>query len=566
MDYEKFQLELLNQLSSENNECIEFIEKNKETIIKNFGEKADIKKIYNFTNKINDIIVSDKLNLNYELIEDVLKHPYFNNVLKIFRNSDVLVRACRVKNERAGKWLIGMNINPYIQDENGVTALMYATQNCILSILNQYSNDNKCLTLVDKNGENALFYFVRSPVFYGEERQNQWLLNPIIDINHKNNNGETLLIYCAKNDILKPINKYILKNPSIDVNIVDNEGKTAIMYLTERGRHLEIFNLRNKNCNYDYKNSKNQSALSILIKKMYSEPDDLYKDNYYNYVQIMADFIRYQCDFNCSVDINDNTPFMILLLANDMQTAEFCIRRIGKLDLSVKNKYEENATSLFCKLNLFSDLSNLINNITFDYYYRDPVNQNTLLTISAIHRSSLLNNLLQNDPNIINDVNIYNENALIIASKANQDINVETLLKYGIHINHQDNEGNTALHYAVEIGAYTIVKQLVDKNADINLKNKKGISPLDYAFEIDKGKNDLYKMLTQQLDSGKMKKIMKGKMNNKENNTKYIGNIESYTVPNGNENYQYVKLRNYINVIKSRIYNGENMDFDFKNY
>lgn len=50
--------------------------------------------------------------------------------------------------------------------------------------------------------------------------------------------------------------------------------------------------------------------------------------------------------------------------------------------------------------------------------------------------------LLENDPNIINDVNCKNENALIITTKINQVKAIETLVDYGININQQDDLDN----------------------------------------------------------------------------------------------------------------------------
>jgi hypothetical protein len=55
-----------------------------------------------------------------------------------------------------------------------------------------------------------------------------------------------------------------------------------------------------------------------------------------DYVRVMSTFVNYQCDFNYSVDSDEDTTFMVFLIVNNITTAKFCARYIKKLDLSVK--------------------------------------------------------------------------------------------------------------------------------------------------------------------------------------------------------------------------------------
>lgn len=57
-----------------------------------------------------------------------------------------------------------------------------------------------------------------------------------------------------------------------------------------------------------------------------------------------------------------------------------------------------------------------------------------------------------------------------------------------------DNNGNTALHYAVKhADCLTAVKLLIDRNADLNVTNRKGMTPLHIA--LDQGNEEVIKML-----------------------------------------------------------------------
>ena len=149
---------------------------------------------------------------------------------------------------------------------------------------------------------------------------------------------------------------------------------------------------------------------------------------------------------------------MVMVLVGDGITASFCAKNVKKIDLSMKNKYGENVTSLCYKLQYYGLLSIFENNPTFDYNYRDINYNNNLLIISSIGSPIMVNRILENDINLINEMNSRGENALIVASKINNTGAVNTLLDHGIDVNCKDEKGNTALHYAVEIEKPELIK------------------------------------------------------------------------------------------------------------
>jgi len=92
--------------------------------------------------------------------------------------------------------------------------------------------------------------------------------------------------------------------------------------------------------------------------------------------------------------------------------------------------------------------------------------------LSAMNKCIFMKELIEYDPNIINEVNCKKENSLIVATKINKVNAVETLLNYGIDVDQQDDIGNTALHYALEIENPKIVKMIMEKNSKMDLRNE----------------------------------------------------------------------------------------------
>jgi len=564
MEFAQFENEFLLQLKSKNSGCLKLIDMNKTLIEENLGEHADLKKLDKFVDGINNIIIVTENNImknNFKLFEKVLKHPYFKKVLYTFNNSDVLVKACKVENKSAAKWLLSnMNVSPYVQDEDGVSALMYAAKCGFNFVLKPFFKDSRCMNLEDKYGNNVLFYAVQNPKLIPNEGVSDFatnLINSDVDINHINHKGETILTYCIKNDLYKPINLYLLRNVNIDVNIADEDGITPAMYLASKGRYSEFVTLHRKNCNYEYIDMNGESVLSIIIKKLYTPQKYRKGESYESYVRVMSALVNCQSDFNIPIDKDDNTPFMIILIVNDSYTTAFCARFLMKLDLSVKNKYGESATSLVFKTKHYEIMKYLRNNPTFDYHYRDSINQNTLLMISAINNPAAMRDLLENDPSIINEVNNKNENALIIASKINNIESVRILLDKGIDVNQQDDMGNTALHYAVEIQNPYLAYRLVSKNANIHIKNNDGMSALENAKKL--GNEDIIHALTDA--SYKVDKASSSET--EANHTKYEEEIQKYLTPYITNEYPDFVSTPAMNSVKKEIYR-RNTDINTK--
>ena len=474
MNFEVFETKFLLNLNNESKNCFSLIDENGKIIEEYLGEKGDKKIIDKFVSKINVVVLAKK---NFSFIKKVLEHPALTNVLYNFRNSDILIQACSTGNIAAIRWLLTMNIDPFVQDDNGMTALMHAVKNNVLIfVVTHFINNEDCLNIVNKKSENVLFYALCNSQALLE------LTKSKIDVNQRNENNETAFLYCCKNELYEAA-VILLHNEHIDVNCVDNDGRSAAMYLAEKGRYTELKALKKKNCDINYMNVKMETPLSLLIKNLYSNESSNKKDLYLRYINTLTTLLDLGCDFNLPVDEDENTAIMVFIIVKDFKTLEYVLKHTSNADIAKKNRGGENATSLFIKSSSHDKCKFIVDESTFDFTYVDGNNYNTLLMLACINKPTLVSRIVKRNSDSINYVNNKYESALILATKSKNIIAVNELLKFDVLVDQQDYLGNTALYYAVEMNNIPVIKNLVNKNANPNIKNNEGRSPLDLAHE-----------------------------------------------------------------------------------
>jgi uncharacterized protein len=86
------------------------------------------------------------------------------------------------------------------------------------------------------------------------------------------------------------------------------------------------------------------------------------------------------------------------------------------------------------------------------------------------------------DRNVDPNIKVFGQNALVNAAIRGDALMVQTLLSVGANVNFgKDFEDWTALHYAASGGHLEVVRLLVDAGADVNVRIKRGDTPLQLA-------------------------------------------------------------------------------------
>ena len=352
VNFSSFENEIFADLRNNNNNCINTIESNKKLILESSTFAKD------FVQKLNHILLSDIT--DYTLVDKVLDHPYFSNILSEFRESDILIKACDNNNKQLVKWLLTKNIDLSIQDAYGRTALMYAAQHYTLlfAVETMIKTNGKFLHLTDNNKNTALFYACTNVNILEK------MLKGPFDIHHINNDNENILLYNCKYDAFKAFSK-VLKL-KLEPNLVNSAGRTAAMYLAEHGRYFQLKDFVSKyHIDVNFKNKYGETLVSVLLKRYYSEYNDfsnnLYTESNYlkfkNYASTLVELVKLGCDFNVTIDDDGNTPLLFFLLAEEYVCANYILHNC-KIDVSAKNNIGISAVSLVPFLNdsLFDNL------------------------------------------------------------------------------------------------------------------------------------------------------------------------------------------------------------------
>jgi len=540
MNYLNFEEKLLKEIKDNNKNCISTLESNIKLIQSHLQNKENYLNIQKFVININNIILTTSN--NYSLIENILKHDCCQDILNEFRESDILIEACKIENIPAVKWLLTMSINYCTQDDDGRTALMYAAHHSTLAFVveNIIKNDVDCIHILDKNGENALFHAVHSKENFLK------LVYTDIDINIQNKQMDTVFLYCCKHDLEEPMD-ILIKMFRSNFDITDKNGKTPSMYLVEHGNIKFLNYLLRKKFDINYRNKlTNETLLSIFLKKyreIYTKNCNKTIISYYT--QALMAIIDYpSCDLNSPIDEIGNTPIMLFMMIQDIPTVGYILSNYENLDLSIKNINGVSASLLVPYFNKkeFYIIKAIIEHPTFDAEVVDSHNNNILIHSILCDNESVFSLFINKYPDSINQINDKNENALIIAIKTGFDLNFKEYNLKNCNINQQDYLGNTALHYAVMLKDFYSINMLFYNNADYNIKNEQHQSVLDLINDIDDQKENIIKIMKNPISLLEMKKKMKKGtkrilFNKKKSANKINDEIE---INNYKENYKVI--------------------------
>jgi len=347
-EFDTFENEFMGYLKKDSKKCLKMIPKNSK-LIENYLYGSDLTNVIKFVKDFNEAVLNPNVT-KYKLFENILKESLFSNVLAQFRQSTVLVDACKNCNKNAAKWLLTMDINYGVQDESGKTALMYAVKFSQLFFVADkiIKTNGKHINIGDNNGNTALFYAVEN----WETLKNIYKYKEYFDVNHLNNKNENLITFSARNRRIKHIQYFetLTKFGCKDGNLTNTLGKTAAMYLAENGRYKELRELiKHYNIDPNYVNEYGNCLVSCFVKgyREYFTERILDKEGFgYNlerfksYAIVLRDLVESHCNFNVKIDETGDNIIAILSKLRDETSSQYLLEK-ECVEFLVEKPYEK---------------------------------------------------------------------------------------------------------------------------------------------------------------------------------------------------------------------------------
>ncbi len=263
---------------------------------------------------------------------------------------------------------------------------------------------------------------------------------------------EFLSYKCTNESIaIKVIN--LLKNAGADFSMTDIDDDNAVMMTAAGPFSAKVLKLVLENSppgEIDHQSKYGYTALYECINNRDQEWED--EEEYYRKCTLL---LKNKADPNVTNN-NNESPIILAISLNDTRLVKILIRYGADVkNLIIYARY-------ISMINLLLDNGANINAV-------DSKNNNILFHSIYITHT----NISLYEPEDVDDV--INELTEI----------VNVLIKRGINVNAQNNDGRTGLMLASKYGYPEIVMLLLENKADKNIKDKKNKTALDYAKNGD---------------------------------------------------------------------------------
>ena len=371
-------------------------------------------------------------------------------------HTDISIKKHQVADLKAAL-VVDYCINPDIQDNDGMTALMYAVENWHLEIVEALLNANADLNIRNEDGWTALM----SACPNGNAEVVEVLLKGGADPNIQDKDGWTALMSACRKGHSKVVE--VLLKGGADPDIREKDGGTALMSACRRG-HLKVIEvLLEGGADPDIKEKDGWTALMAACQK-----------GHLKVVEILL-------EAGANPNIQDEDGFTALMSAcqnGHLEVVKILLKRNAE-----PNIHGDGWTALMsaCR-NGHSKVVEMLLQGKADPNFKNEEGWTALMTASENGHSQVVEVLLEGgaDPNIGDDEGFT---ALMSACRHGYLQVVDVLLKGNADAN-IDGDGWTALMSACKNGHSQVVEMLLQRNADPNFQNEEGWTALMSASRI----------------------------------------------------------------------------------
>ncbi|OUM63992.1 hypothetical protein PIROE2DRAFT_43024 [Piromyces sp. E2] len=298
-------------------------------------------------------------------------------------------------------------------------------------------------------------------------------------INKKDANGNSILYYTINEEDVNTT-KYLISN-GVDVNFQDKFGNSAL-HISIYKKNREIINtlLQNKNIILNTVNRRGESPLITIIKIN----DYTVKDN----EDIIKELIKRGSGVNF-VDKSGNSPLVYAVQKRTLPIVKLLIKKGANVNFLIKRN-NKSILMYAIELEEVEIVKHLIKSGA-DINFKNDKGISILKRVSDIGNKEIFEYLIKyNVNNCITGEICENDIIYTVINKNRLDL-VKILVTNNLDVNIQDNDGDTALTYAVRNRTIDILKYLIANGADTHIINNNGqsIEDINYYCNYDNNWN-----------------------------------------------------------------------------
>lgn len=303
---------------------------------------------------------------------------------------------------------------------------------------------------------------------YPDVKQVLSVIKPESKATKKYANGVSGLQIASKINSLDSVQYYLDLNKKINIDEKDDNGITALMFAAMRGHLTVVQELIQRNTNITAKNHKGVTAL------MYAA--------YFGHLTVVQEILKQKPNTIKDTEDNGNTILMYAVQSGNLALVEELIQKEN--NIAVKN--HKGLTALMCA----ATNGHLV--VAQEILKRNPESikdkdngDNTVLMYAALsNNSAVVQEILKQKPDSIEERNEDDLTALMLAYMNNNFITARKLIEFGANINAETGDYSmTVLMLVTEKNNYKAVKEIIAAQANIDQKDKNDWTALMIAAE-----------------------------------------------------------------------------------
>ena len=374
------------------------------------------------------------------VLETIVKHGADVNITNKNKRT-ALMRACTKGNKDAINVFLEAGADPNIADADGDTCLHYAAlHDCCTDVLQTIISHGADVNATNKKNVTALMTAchmantdVINVLLKAGADPNITECNAGADPNIADVNGDTCLYYAVQNDCC-----------GVGVNAPNNTNVTALMIACHKGNTDAIKLLLNAGADPNITDGKGATCIHLAVSEGCSKC-------------VLETIVSHGADIN------------------------------------IANKKNVTALMIACKKGE-KDPINVLSNAKADPSIVDADGNTCLHYAAQNYRSTEVLHIIISHGIDVNETNNSDITALMLACiNENRDA-INILLNVGAIPNIADGNGDTSLHYAVQIDCCTeVLHTIINHGVDVNATNKKNVTALMKA--CNKGNTDAINIL-----------------------------------------------------------------------